>query len=65
MFDLIEEIAKADGGEIERLLKAVLQRYAVLFPECEISIISLPKSSDRNEELDRIIAMLEKMKTLD
>lgn len=35
MLDLVEEIAQADGVEIERLLKAVLQRYAVLFPDWE------------------------------
>lgn len=62
MFDLVEEIAQADGVEIEQLLKAVLRRYAVLFPDWELSTISLPKSSDRNEQLDRIIAILQKMK---
>lgn len=64
MFDLVEEIARVDEGEIEKLLKAVLQRYAVLFPDCEISTISLQKGSGRKEELDRMIAALEQMKTL-
>ena len=63
MLDLVEEIAQADGVEIEKLLKAVLQRYAVLFPDWELSTVSLQKSSDRNEQLDRMIAVLEKMKT--
>ncbi len=61
MFDLVEEIAQAD--EVEKLLEAVLRRYAQLFPDWEVSTISLEKSSDRNEQLDRIIEMLQKMKT--
>lgn len=38
--DLVEEIAQADATDIEKLLKAVLQRYAVLFPNWEVSTIS-------------------------
>ena len=64
MSDVIGYIAQADGVEIEKLLKAVLQRYAVLFPDWEVCTISLQKSSDRNEQIDRVIAMLQKMKTL-
>lgn len=64
MPDLVKEIAKADRAEIEKLLTAVLQRYAVLFPDWEVSTISLQKSVDRNEQIDRVIAMLQKMKTL-
>ena len=63
MLDLAEEIAQADGAKIDKLLKAVLQRYAELFPDWELSTISLQKSSDRNEQLDRIIGVFEKMKT--
>ena len=50
MFDLVQEIAKADEVEIENLLKAVLQRYTVLFPDWELSTISLQKSFDKNKE---------------
>ena len=64
MYDFAEEIAQADALEIEKLLKAVLQRYAVLYPDWEISIISLEKGSDKNEQLDRMIAMLQKMKAI-
>lgn len=62
MFDLVEEIAIADEVEIEKLLKAVLDRYAVLFPDWEVSTISLQKSSDRNQQLDRMIALLQRLK---
>ena len=63
MVDLAEEIAHADEQEIEQLLKAVLQRYTVLFPDYEVSTVSLQKSSDRNGQIDRMIASLQKMKT--
>ena len=62
MVDLAEEIAHADEQVIEQLLKAVLQRYAVLFPDYEVSTVSLQKSSDRNGQIDRMIATLQKMK---
>ncbi len=64
MFDLVEEIEKADEMELDSLLKAVLRRYAVLFPDWEVSTISLQKSCDRNEQLDRIIELLQNMKSL-
>ena len=63
MFDLVQEIAKADEVENENLLKAVLQRYTVLFPDWELSTISLQKSFDKNEQIDRIIEMLQNMKS--
>ena len=64
MFDLTQEIAHSDEVELETLLKAVLQRYAVLFPDYEVMTISLEKCSDPNQQLDRMIAMLQQMKTL-
>lgn len=63
MYDLMMEIARADDAEIKRLLKAVLQRYSVLFPDWEVSTISLRKSADRNAQLDQMIEILQKMKT--
>lgn len=63
MFDLAGEIAKADEVEVEELLKAVLRRYAELFPGWELSTISLQKSADPNEQIDRVIEVLQKMKT--
>ena len=64
MLALYDEIARADSVEIENLLDAVLRRYEALFPDWEISTFSVQKSTDRNEQLDRIIAMLQKMKNL-
>lgn len=62
MIELIKKIEQLDGTEIDRVLQAILRRYAALFPDWEISTISLEKASDRNEQLDRIIAVLQNLK---
>ena len=63
MFDLEDEIARADSTQIENLLKAILDRYAVLFPDWEISAVPLPKSPQRDVQIDRMIAVLQGMKS--
>ena len=65
MLNLVEGIARSDKAQIEKLLKAVLQRYAQLFPDYEVSTISLKKGTDRNQQIDQIIALLQQMKTFD
>ena len=62
MIDLTDTIAQADNVELDGILKAIVQRYTALFPDWELCVISLEKTSDRNEQLDRMIAMLQKMK---
>lgn len=62
MLDLYAAIQQADSVEIESLLELVLRRYGELFPDWEISTVSVEKSADRNEQLDRMIAMLQGMK---
>ena len=62
MVDLVGEIAKAEDTEIEKLLRAVLDRYAVLYPDWEVCTLSLQRSQDRNEQIDRIIAMMQNLK---
>ena len=63
MVDLLEEIARTDGVEIEKVLRAVLDRYAVLYPDWDVTTFSLQKSDDRNEQIDRIIAIMQSFKT--
>lgn len=63
LFDLLEKIQQADEFAIEDLLKAVLRRHAILFPDVELHIISLQKTSDRNEQIGRVLELLENMKT--
>lgn len=62
MDNLFKKIAQADEYEVAELLKAVLRRYAVVFPDWEVSVVSLHKGADRNEQIDRIISVLESMK---
>ena len=64
MLDLLDAIKKANGEEMDEILKTVLFRFGELYPEWEISTISVSKSEDRNEQLDRMITLLEKMKVL-
>ena len=63
MHDLFAEIARADGNKIEEILNALLHRYAELFPDWEVSTISLQRSQDKNEQHDRIIGVMQNMKT--
>ena len=63
MIDIVEKIAFAKSTEIDELLNAVLDRYAELFPDWEVSTISLERSIDRNEQIDKMIAFLQKLKT--
>ena len=63
MCDIEKAIAQADAYELDKILKAVLKRYAELFPDWEVGTISLQKSADRNEQIDRMITMLQNMKS--
>lgn len=63
MVDLVKEIAKVDDMEISNVLEAARKRYNELFPGCEVCTVSIEKSSDQNEQLDRMIAILQNMKT--
>ena len=59
---ILARVATADAEEVEALLTAVLTRYGELYPDWEISTISLRKDQDRAKQLDKTIQMLEKMK---
>ena len=61
---VIDRILAAEENELEEILRAVLHRYAEVFPNWEVSTISIDKTRDRNEQLDQLIAMAQKMKTL-
>ena len=62
MRDLVKEIAEADADMLSPLLIALIRRYAELFPDWEISTITLPKTKNRNEMIDNTIELLQKMK---
>lgn len=65
MEEVIARIMQASDAELEPLLKAVLQRYAEVFPDWVVSTISYCKSEDKNEQFDSAIRLLEHMKELD
>ncbi len=62
MASLVEEIARAEGEEIENLLQALRRRYAELFPDWEMCTVFLPRGDERNEQIDWVVTMLQKMK---
>ena len=59
---MVDQIKKAKPEELNDILLAVLARYREVFPDWEVMTVSLEKSVDKNEQLDRIIATLETMK---
>ena len=59
---ILSEINHAKPEELDQILQAVLQRYREVYPDWELITISLEKAVDKKEQLDRIIATLEKLK---
>ena len=62
MKQILDKIYAATPNEIEQILKAALARYRELYPEWDISTLSLEKAGDKNEQLDRVIDLLRNMK---
>ena len=60
--DILERIKQAKPEEMDDLLHAVLDRYRELYPDWDISTVSIEKKGDLNEQLDAIIALIERMK---
>lgn len=53
MDNLISQILTADARSIESILKAVLQRYAQLYPQWDVSVISLEKEKiEKNKKTE-------------
>ena len=62
MEQILDKIYAATPNEIEQILKAALARYRDLYPQWDISTLSLEKAGDKNEQLDRVIDLLRNMK---
>ncbi len=60
---ILQIIRTANAQSLEPILKALLSRYAEVFPQWEISVITLDKQKDRNDQIDAVIAVLENMKS--
>ena len=63
MADVLQEISRAQDEELQEMMTALIKRYEEVFPAWELSVISIEKTGDRNEQIDRVIELLEKMKT--
>ena len=62
MWYTIRKIKKAKPAQLDEIQQAVISRYAELYPDWEITTVSVEKTSDHTEQLDQMIASLESMK---
>ena len=63
MDNIFDQIKEIPDYEINDVVNAVVNRYGELFPDWEIGTFSIEKKRDRNEQIDRMIDFLEKLKT--
>ena len=56
--NLINEINNTDRSNINDVLNAAINRYRQLYPDWEISLISIEKESDRDSEIEKMIELL-------
>ena len=61
---IISEINRAKPEEMNDILLAVQNRYQELFPGWKLHVLVTEDAVDKNEQIDRTIALLEKMKDL-
>ncbi len=47
---------------MEAILKTVIKRYSQLFPDWDVSVITIDKEKNINEQIDRIVKILNNMK---
>ena len=59
---LKDMIAQANESEIPTIIEACMDRYADLFPDYDFNYFAIPKNTDRNAHIDRVIQMLEGFK---
>lgn len=62
MEKLISEIMKMNDEQLDGVLHAFMQRHKQLHPDWELHILSLDKAVDRSLQIDRVIALLTKIK---
>ena len=60
--EIIAQINQVSQEEIQDVMQAVLARYRQLYPQWDISVLSIEKGESRNDQLDRTIELLNKMK---
>lgn len=62
MEKIIQRISQAQDHEIPEMMAAILKRHKELFPNWEMSLVSIEKTGDRNKQIDEMIQLLEKLK---
>lgn len=62
MNELITRITTLSADEINIVLDAMMNRYGVLYPDWEIQIIAIEKEDNRDEQLNRMISIIERLK---
>ena len=55
-------INRIKNAKPEEIVQAVLARYRELHPDWEIMFLSLDKKDNKNDQIDNIIALLNKMR---
>ena len=60
--DLLTQISLVGADDIPSVVMAAVRRYEELFPDWEIMMAALEKCSDRNQQIDRQIALLQHLK---
>ncbi|MBQ7345887.1 MAG: hypothetical protein IJW45_07495 [Oscillospiraceae bacterium] len=65
MDELLLMIEQADAEEIWRILEKVRCRYTEHFPDWELQILAIQKGPDRDRQIDRVIGILERLKSVD
>ncbi len=56
-------IQTASPEELDSILKAVVERYRQVFPQWEISVITVEKTRNPNDQINEVIGALEQLKT--
>lgn len=62
MEKIISTLMEMDSNQLEQILEALKQRYAQLYPDWEIHIMSIKKNTDRSMQIDRVVALLNGLK---
>ncbi len=60
--ELIPAILSADASELEEILFRVQERYGQLSPQWEFHYVAINKKGDRIQQLDDVIAFIERLK---
>ncbi len=59
----MKKIATADPRDAEEILRAIIRRYAQLYPDWDLHVFSPHKGVDENKQIDQAIKVLERLKT--